>query len=919
MSNKVSDLIRYYQACYALDNASLNLWNLHKIKAADRVTLTGNELLLSDQMPGAPIADEIAEPLYKRVQLYQRERQLIYACMFIAGTTEIKGEKRQLASPLVYVNVTLHQDEKGYYVTADNSEFVLNEALLAELIPQDASSTGGTHTKGKASSLSLIPGEFKAVTLADMLRASSHAIDLLPALKYPALAAKNALSKLSKQHGLALVPSAMVALIEKPKGTRGVIHELDKISACSVLSPPIRQLFETVPPSTSAVTSQADLLPGLLSNVQTQVTQIAASAPLGFVSGPPGTGKSYTIAAVAAEHMARGESVLIATSSENPLNVIADKITSQYGLKDVHVRVGSPNYLRQLKSYLNDLLSGYQPNITEQALAALTQQVVSLNEQLSRAETRLTKKNRAGVKRGQRLSSLEQRYPRLGRWYLKLARQRIRKMSQLWPLLQQIHQQQQQRESLAAQLLQQQTQWNIANLLGQSRSTLQTFNKAIRSRASATQAELFEQIDYRLLLKTFPIWLAQLNSLHRAIPNQAALFDLVIIDEATQTDIASCLPALYRAKRALIVGDDKQLRHVSFLSYAKQQAVAAKYALPSTQKGVLSYRDCSILDLAQQAINNQDHVAFLNEHFRSSAKLIDFSNQKFYRNQLKIMQQRPDHEKGEMIIHHVAGNRDSQGTNDIEAEALLNRLEVLIRDADAQQQPRSIGVLSPFRAQVEKLTAAIQSRISLDQIERFNITVATPYGFQGEERDIMLSSWVVDPLSKRAAVYLNKPDMFNVAVTRARGAHELFVSVTESELPSNLLTEYRANLRNYEAKQLESAVCDQFQQEVIHALAQHNIRCWSGVHIAGTDIDILCKYDDHYLAIDLIGFPGPWVDFFDLTTYKILKRAALDVVPISYGLWRVDSALCVEEVLNRLKNASTTVASEALTNCKIDK
>ena len=49
------------------------------------------------------------------------------------------------------------------------------------------------------------------------------------------------------------------------------------------------------------------------------------------------------------------------------------------------------------------------------------------------------------------------------------------------------------------------------------------------------------------------------------------MFDVAIIDEASQCDIASCFPILFRAKRAVIVGDDKQLPHLSFLGGEKQK------------------------------------------------------------------------------------------------------------------------------------------------------------------------------------------------------------------------------------------------------------------------------------------------------------------------------------------------------------
>jgi superfamily I DNA and/or RNA helicase len=93
--------------------------------------------------------------------------------------------------------------------------------------------------------------------------------------------------------------------------------------------------------------------------------------------------------------------------------------------------------------------------------------------------------------------------------------------------------------------------------LDNRRSELVKFNQAIRARSSGKQADIFDSINPQRLLRAFPVWLVTADTLHRILPLRQELFDLVLIDEATQCNIAAALPALYRAKRALIVGDAK--------------------------------------------------------------------------------------------------------------------------------------------------------------------------------------------------------------------------------------------------------------------------------------------------------------------------------------------------------------------------
>jgi superfamily I DNA and/or RNA helicase len=112
------------------------------------------------------------------------------------------------------------------------------------------------------------------------------------------------------------------------------------------------------------------------------------------------------------------------------------------------------------------------------------------------------------------------------------------------------------------------------------------------------------------------------------------LFDVAIIDEASQCDIASCFPILFRAKRAVIVGDDKQLPHLSFLEKAKEQSFLSQYEIPDKYQLMWRFRTNSMFDLANYYSTSP---VLLDEHFRSLYPIIEFSNREFYGSRLRIM------------------------------------------------------------------------------------------------------------------------------------------------------------------------------------------------------------------------------------------------------------------------------------------
>src|SRR5690606_15372741 len=104
-----------------------------------------------------------------------------------------------------------------------------------------------------------------------------------------------------------------------------------------------------------------------------------------------------------------------------------------------------------------------------------------------------------------------------------------------------------------------------------------------------------------------PAWAVTALSARGKIPFEAGMFDLVIFDEASQCDIASALPLLFRAKRAVVIGDPKQLNHVTTLSSKNDQMLMKRYGL-LTENPEWSFSINSLFDLAQGKVQSEDIV-----------------------------------------------------------------------------------------------------------------------------------------------------------------------------------------------------------------------------------------------------------------------------------------------------------------------
>ena len=155
------------------------------------------------------------------------------------------------------------------------------------------------------------------------------------------------------------------------------------------------------------------------------------------------------------------------------------------------------------------------------------------------------------------------------------------------------------------------------------------------------------------------------------------LFDVVIIDEASQCDIASCFPLLYRAKRAVVVGDDKQLPHMSFLEKAKEQSFLSQYAIPDKYQLMWRFRTNSMFDLANYYSMSP---VLLDEHFRSLPPIINFSNREFYGDRIRIMSRNSNEGNALELIYVPDGKVDLDATRNLpEVEAVVKRLHEIIK------------------------------------------------------------------------------------------------------------------------------------------------------------------------------------------------------------------------------------------------
>lgn len=278
---------------------------------------------------------------------------------------------------------------------------------------------------------------------------------------------------------------------------------------------------------------------------------------------------------------------------------------------------------------------------------------------------------------------------------------------------------------------------------------------------------------FRKALDALPICLLNAHG-PQYVPVDEDLFDVLIIDEATQCTLTNLLPLIYRAKRLAVIGDPEQLPAIPTISSNAERQLAGKFEVQEWLSR-LGHAENDVYSSSVSCLpRNQADVINLVDHYRSHPLIIGFSNREVYQKQLQLQRGAGDFQlsqkHGGVFGHDVSGTctRGSNGRswkNEPEAREVVNVIgQMKERDEFARL---SFGVVTPFSAQ-EKL---LQDQLE-DQSLLQDVTVGTAYKFQGDERDIMIYSPVIsEGISESTARWVETPhNQINVSVTRGREA-----------------------------------------------------------------------------------------------------------------------------------------------------
>jgi very-short-patch-repair endonuclease len=361
-----------------------------------------------------------------------------------------------------------------------------------------------------------------------------------------------------------------------------------------------------------------------------------------------------------------------------------------------------------------------------------------------------------------------------------------------------------------------------------------------------------------------PVWVMPLSRVVENFDPRTTRFDVVIIDEASQSDVMA-LVALYLGKTVLVVGDHEQVSP----SAVGQELGVIQNLIFQYLRGIpnsdLYDGQISIYDLARQSFGG---TTCLVEHFRCVPEIIQFSNVVSYDGRIKPLRDASRvHLRPHTIAHRVSGSSRDGKINRQEALTIASFVAAAIEQPEYKKndagEPLSFGVVSLVGdEQAIEIDNLVRAHVSPDRYELHRVLCGNAAQFQGDERDVVFISLV--DTAERGSLSLRDQELFkqrfNVAASRARDQMWIVHSLSPNndlkadDLRRQLIEHAEDPARLMRAlEEKEKRTQSNFEREVMKRIAAARYQVTPHWRIGTFRIDLVVEGDGKRLAIECDG------------------------------------------------------------------
>ncbi len=379
--------------------------------------------------------------------------------------------------------------------------------------------------------------------------------------------------------------------------------------------------------------------------------------------------------------------------------------------------------------------------------------------------------------------------------------------------------------------------------------SMEYFKSKLHHKYDAMETMEYTYDNYRSVfnrfIKEYPV---VLSTSYALIPSadQGFLFDYLIIDEASQTDLLSSVLAMSCAKNMIVVGDTKQLPQIDNKYLENVNEELKRHYLIDPE---YDYFNNNILTSCINVFPSAPRV-LLREHYRCHPDIINFCNEKFYNNELIILTEKKHDTPPMMVYKTVPGNharKNPFGSGQYNQRE-IDEIKTMMKELKGQ----SVGVITPYRYQADLLQEEM-----LGLGERFE--AETVHKFQGRAKDVIILSTVANDIKPANSEdgdrenFIARNDLLNVAVSRAKKQLRLVVSDKVFHSSNNAIADLIKYIRyNYPDSSIQygkvTSVFDvlyaDYQHEYMKVRKHHRKRDFTSEQLIKTMIDKLL--DEHH-------------------------------------------------------------------------
>ena len=488
-----------------------------------------------------------------------------------------------------------------------------------------------------------------------------------------------------------------------------------------------------------------------------------------YVKGPPGTGKTETIFNCLLSSYANERTVLVCSNNNHPINDIFKKMNDTFNKnndpfdnsKKIYfpmIRLGNNNELKETIYRLQEILQytlEHDVDFKEEDYLKLSKNNLLSNFEklkllLSDYENKIDLKERVNtLNKIRSLTTIKQINDKL--------EQQIKTYNEELNSFKEVKNEDVLECALSASSDENFKKYMYFSSLFRFRKLLSITNKELREIILNEDIEkavvsfnkwLKDDSNLKRLISIFPIVLCT-NLSSEKLGSPKPHFDLVIMDEAGQCNIATSLISIVRGNNLLLVGDTNQLQPVTVIEESLNESLMKKYQI----KKEYDYVHNSILSLMLRKDNNSKNI-LLRYHYRCGKKIIGFVNNRFYENLLEPLNKN----KGDLAYFDVENTYNPAYRNSYIEEA--KEIAKIIKENDY----KDVGIITPF---------VNQACLINDYLKEFGINdvkAGTIHTLQGSEKSVIIMSSALSlKTGKKTMDWIkNNHELINVGVTRAK-------------------------------------------------------------------------------------------------------------------------------------------------------